>query len=46
MEMEFTVKFGTRFNSKFLDKRDIEVIVEGKVGNVKMIVRRIMDCKV
>jgi hypothetical protein len=35
MEMEFSMKFGMRFHCKFLDKRDIEVIVEGKIGNVK-----------
>jgi hypothetical protein len=41
MEMEFIMKFGIRFNCKFSDKRDIEVIVEGKVGNLK---RRFCDC--
>jgi hypothetical protein len=35
MEMEFIMKFWVRFNCKFSDKRDIEVIVEGKVGNLK-----------
>jgi hypothetical protein len=38
--MEFVLKFGIRFNSKFSDKRDFEVIVAGKVGNVK---RRVTD---
>jgi hypothetical protein len=40
MEMDFIMKFGIRFNCKFSDKRDIEVIVEGKAGNVK---RRVSD---
>jgi hypothetical protein len=40
MEMEFIMKFGIRFNCKFSDKRDIKVIVEGNVGNVK---RRVGD---
>jgi hypothetical protein len=40
MEMEFNMKFGIRFNCKFSDKRDIEVIVEVKVGNLK---RRVSD---
>jgi hypothetical protein len=31
---------GIRFNCKFSDKRDIEVIVEGKIGNV---IRRVSD---
>jgi hypothetical protein len=35
MEIEYIMKFGIRFNCKISDKRDIEVIVEGKVGNVK-----------
>jgi hypothetical protein len=35
MEMEFIMKFGIRFNWKVSDKRDFEVIVEGKIGNVK-----------
>jgi hypothetical protein len=35
MEMEFIIKFGIKFNCKFSDKKDIEVIVEGKVGNLK-----------
>jgi hypothetical protein len=45
MEMEFIMIFGIKLhyitlNSKFSDKRDIEFIVEGKVGNVK---RRVSD---
>jgi hypothetical protein len=35
MEMEFIMKFGIIFNCKFSGKRDIKVIVEGKVENVK-----------
>jgi hypothetical protein len=35
MEMEPNMKFRIRFNCKFSGKRVIEVIVEGKVGNVK-----------
>jgi hypothetical protein len=41
MEMEFIMEFGIRFNCKFSDKRSIEVIVEGKVENLK---RRDSDC--
>jgi hypothetical protein len=33
--MEVIMRFGIRFNSKFSDKRDIEVIVEGRVEKVK-----------
>jgi hypothetical protein len=40
MVMELIMKFGIRLNCKFSDKRDIEVIVEGKVGNIK---RRVSD---
>jgi hypothetical protein len=34
------MKFGTKLICQFSDKRDIEVIVEGMVGNVK---RRVND---
>jgi hypothetical protein len=34
MGMEFIMKFGIRFNSKFSNKRDIEVITERDVGIV------------
>jgi hypothetical protein len=40
MDLEFIMKFVIKFNSKFSDQRDIEVIVEGKVGNIK---RRVSD---
>jgi hypothetical protein len=41
MEMEFIMKLGISFNHKVSDKKDTEVIVEGKVGNVK---KRVSDC--
>jgi hypothetical protein len=39
--MELNMKFGIRFSCDVSDKRDIEVVVEGKVGNVK----RRMNCR-
>jgi hypothetical protein len=41
MGLEFIMKFGIRFKCKVSDKRYIEVIVKGKVGNVR---RRVRDC--
>ena len=35
MELEFTMESRIGFNGKVSDEGDIEVFVEGKVGNVK-----------
>jgi hypothetical protein len=40
MVVEFNMKLRIRFKCEFSDKRDIEVIGKGKVGNVK---RRVSD---
>ena len=35
MELGFTVESGNGFNGKASDEEDIEVVVEGTVGNIK-----------
>jgi hypothetical protein len=42
------MKFGIRLNCMFSEKRDVEVIAEVMIGNVKRVIffRRIMDCRV
>ena len=38
MELEFTMEFIIDFNGKVSDEGDIEVVMEGKVWNVKRII--------
>ena len=35
MELEFSIKSRIRFNGKVSDEGDIEVVVGGKLGNIK-----------
>ena len=35
MELEFNREFRIGFNGKVLEEGDIEVVVEGKAGNIK-----------
>ena len=35
MELDFSIESRIGFNCKVLDEGDIEVVVEGKVGNLK-----------